>query len=130
MKRFITLIAVLMCGFSGIACAQQSVTAASSSASAATGKTHETKAAAKGATKNGAMVDINSATAKELAALPKIGDAKAKAIVDGRPWSGKDDLVAKNILTQSEYDAIKDMIIAKQAGKGANAKGEKKQKHN
>ncbi len=129
MKRFITLAAVLMCGFSGIACAQQSA-AASSSASTATGKAHEAKAAAKGAAKNGTMIDINSATAKELAALPKLGDAKAKAIVDGRPWSGKDDLVAKNILSQTEYDAIKDMIIAKQAGKDANVKGEKKQKHN
>lgn len=65
-------------------------------------------------TKAAAQVDINSASEKELAALPKIGDVKAKAIVKNRPYRGKDDLVDKKILTQNEYDAIKDQIIAKQ----------------
>jgi DNA uptake protein ComE-like DNA-binding protein len=49
--------------------------------------------------------------------LPKIGEAKAKAIIKGRPWGGKDDLVKKKVLSQAEYDAIKDLIIAKQAKK-------------
>jgi competence protein ComEA len=61
-----------------------------------------------------AQVDINSASEKELAALPKIGDAKAKAIVKNRPYRGKDDLVDKKILTKTEYDAIKDQLVAKQ----------------
>ena len=61
-----------------------------------------------------ALMDINSATAKQLATLDGIGDARSAAIVKGRPYSGKDDLVNKKILTQDVYDKIKDKIIAKQ----------------
>ena len=60
-------------------------------------------------------MDINSASEKDLATLTGIGDARAKAIVKGRPYKGKDDLVNKKILTQKIYDEIKDQIIAKQA---------------
>ena len=62
-----------------------------------------------------ALMDINSATAKQLATLDGIGDARSAAIVKGRPYNGKDDLVNKKILTQDVYDKIKDKIIAKQA---------------
>lgn len=64
--------------------------------------------------KSGDLIDINSATEKELDALPGIGEARAKAIIKGRPYKGKDDLVKKKIIPQSEYDKIKDKIIAKQ----------------
>lgn len=60
------------------------------------------------------LIDINSASKKELSALPKIGDARSEAIIKGRPYKGKDDLVAKKILTADVYKAIKDLIIAKQ----------------
>ena len=67
-----------------------------------------------------APMDINSASAKQLATLDGIGEARSAAIVKGRPYSGKDDLVNKKILTQDVYDKIKDKIIAKQtAGKKA-----------
>ena len=66
------------------------------------------------ATASTAKVDINSATPEQLMALEGIGDARAKAIVKGRPYKGKDDLVDKKILTQAVYDKIKDRIIAKQ----------------
>jgi len=59
-------------------------------------------------------MDINSASEKELATLKGIGDARAKAIVKGRPYKGKDELVAKNIIPQAVYDKISDKIIAKQ----------------
>ena len=62
-----------------------------------------------------ALMDINSATAKQLATLDGIGDARSAAILKGRPYNGKDDLVNKKILTQDVYDKIKDKIIAKQA---------------
>ena len=61
-----------------------------------------------------APLDLNSASEDELKALKGVGDARAKKIIAGRPWKGKDDLVAKGILPQKTYDGIKDKIIAKQ----------------
>ena len=60
------------------------------------------------------LIDINRATAEELMTLNGIGEARAKAIIKGRPYKGKDDLVAKKILPQAVYDKIKDKIIARQ----------------
>ena len=59
-------------------------------------------------------IDINHAKEADLMKLDGIGEARAKAIVKGRPYKGKDDLVAKNIIPQGVYDKISDQIIAKQ----------------
>jgi competence protein ComEA len=85
----------------------------------------DTKAPAKTEAKMDAKkepMDINSASEKELATLKGIGDVRAKAIVKGRPYKGKDDLVAKKIIPEGVYADIKDQIIAKQDMAKADAK--------
>ena len=71
-------------------------------------------AATPAAAKSDDKIDINRAKADQLMTLEGIGDARAKAIIKGRPYKGKDDLVAKNVIPQAVYDKISDKIIAKQ----------------
>jgi competence protein ComEA len=59
-------------------------------------------------------MDINTASETELASLKGIGPVRAKAIVKGRPYKGKDDLVMKKIIPEGVYNDIKEQIIAKQ----------------
>jgi competence protein ComEA len=68
--------------------------------------------------KMAALVDINSATADQLKALPGIGDAYSAKIIAARPYDRKDQLVSKNVIPQATYDKIANMIVAKQPAKG------------
>ena len=52
-------------------------------------------------------VDINGASESDLAALPGIGPATAKAIVAGRPWDDLGELVKKKALNKPTFDRNK-----------------------
>ena len=111
MKRiFAFLVAALAA--TGIAFAQKAETPKT----AAPAKTEAKKEAAPAKTeaKKAELMDINSASEKDLATLKGIGEARSKAIVKGRPYKGKDELVQKKIIPEKVYADIKDQIIAKQ----------------
>lgn len=84
-------------------------------------KPAETKPAeAKPAPAKTEPVDINSATEDQLKALPGVGDAYAKKIIDGRPYAKKDQLLSKKIVPKATYTKIKNLVVAKQAPKAAS----------
>ncbi len=63
------------------------------------------------------IVDINSASRKELKTLPGIGDAEAESIVAHRPYASKTELVGKNVLPMGPYLSIKNRIVALPKGR-------------
>jgi competence protein ComEA len=58
------------------------------------------------------LLDINTATAAELKALPGMGDAYVARVVAGRPYTAKNQVVTRGILPAEEYAKIKELVIA------------------
>jgi competence protein ComEA len=108
MKKLLVAAAITLATLAAPAIAQQKAPPAPAAAPAA-------KAAPADAKKTDALIDINSASEKDLATLPGIGEARAKAIIKGRPYKGKNELKDKKIVPDNVYDGIKDKVIAKQA---------------
>ncbi len=57
-------------------------------------------------------VDLNAASAEDIAALPGISGSKAQDIVDGRPYGKPHDLVKKGLLTERQYQRISAQVAA------------------
>ncbi|MDB5533771.1 MAG: hypothetical protein JWO28_2086 [Hyphomicrobiales bacterium] len=74
-------------------------------------------AAATAPAANAQLLDINTASAADLEKLKGVGTARSAAIIKGRPYRGKNELLDKGIVPTNVYNDIKDLIIAKQAAK-------------
>jgi len=54
----------------------------------------------------GSRLDLNGASQADLASLPGITPAKARQIVDHRPYTSSHDLVKAGILTERQFEDI------------------------
>ena len=97
--RFIFLALVLLFTMP-LAVSVAQTSASEAAAAAATAATPDNK------------LDINTATADQLKAFPGIGEAYSKRIIDGRPYTAKNQLVSRGVLPEGVYNKIKDSIIA------------------
>lgn len=102
------LAAALLCGTVTVS-APEFATAQSS---AATGQSPTKPSISEKIAADRDKLDINTATAAQLKALPGIGDAYAARIIAGRPYTMKNQLTKRGILPESAYSAIAEKIIA------------------
>lgn len=56
------------------------------------------------------MVNINTATLKELDTLPGIGPVYGQNIIEHRPYSTVEELLTKSVLKKNVYEKIKDKV--------------------
>ncbi|MGA8620374.1 MAG: helix-hairpin-helix domain-containing protein [Candidatus Sulfotelmatobacter sp.] len=57
-------------------------------------------------------VNINKASREELLNLPGVTEHEADRIIADRPFDNADDLVKRHVIPESEYDKIRDRVIA------------------
>jgi len=65
----------------------------------------------------GDLIDINTATAQQLRALPGFGDAYVRRVIAGRPYTAKNQMVTRGVLPQVVYEKVASRIIARHPGR-------------
>jgi competence protein ComEA len=60
----------------------------------------------------GDLLDINTATPQQLNALPGFGPAYTQRVIEGRPYTAKNQLVTRGVLPKSAYELVSSRIVA------------------
>ena len=66
-------------------------------------------------------IDLNSATAEDLAKVPGIDAATADKIIAARPFKTRSELVSKKIVTKAEYSKLASHVTVKSEPTAAKA---------
>lgn len=79
---------------------------------ASSGNIEESSSTEGGSSENNSvnLINLNTASQKDLESLPKIGEVTAKNIITSRPYTGFDDLKTKAKLSDSVIEAIKGLV--------------------
>jgi DNA uptake protein ComE-like DNA-binding protein len=118
MRRTVFLLTLALVAFTGCSTPEKRSPDAirENTAKATAAATRDVKAVAKGVVeglREKGPVNINRASADDLATLPGIDDATANKIIAGRPYQNSYDLVKRHLITKAEYDHIANRIAAK-----------------
>ena len=57
-------------------------------------------------------LDINTASPRQLNALPGFGPAYTRRIIAGRPYTAKNQLATRGVIPQGAYERVSALIIA------------------
>ena len=60
-------------------------------------------------------VELNTAHRKQLAELPGLTTADADKIIAGRPYANRRDLLRKGVLTEGQFNKVKDSVYVEHA---------------
>jgi competence protein ComEA len=68
-----------------------------------------------GGSEKDTRVELNSAGRKRLASLPGLTAADADKIVASRPYQTRRDLVRKGVLSEAQFEKLKDSVYVEHA---------------
>jgi DNA uptake protein ComE-like DNA-binding protein len=109
-RLFLAMLAVLLVSTMSFAVPEEETSSATATKSAVNKQRKKSAAETN-------LVDINTASTEQLSALPGLTSGDAKKIIAGRPYTRKNQLKQKNIITAAAYDGIKGQIVAKRQKK-------------
>ncbi len=127
MKRIFAIVTLLLISGMGFAQQDQQSSPPLGTQSSYPDATHKMSKGEKkdSAPAKGQPVDLNSASKKDLAALPGVVPDYAQTIIDARPFNSKEDLLKKKVVPQATYDQIQDRVVAQGPKKNAVPEGGK-----